>query len=540
MKKRILKLISAILVAAVLLTGCSGYGDGLARLFAMLGIGGIVSSEKMTYTRPDLSAFQESVDRCCAMAGEGADVKKLMEEVWICFGLYHDFYTNYYLADIRYCQNITDIYWDEEYAYCLGSAAEVDAGLDRLLYALASSALKEELEAEEYFGPGYFDPYTGDSIWDAAFTQMSQEEAALLERYYDLCEEAAGAEYYSDAYFDTYAAPITELLAELVALRQDMAEYLGYADYPSFAYDYYYGRDYTPGEAEAYLERVAGQLAPLYETLSDDVWEAGSRLSSTGETYGFVRQLARNAGGTIGEAFSLMDSAKLYDIAPGQYKYDVSFEVYLPSYGEPFVFMNPTGGTMDRLTFAHEFGHFCNDYASGGSIAGIDVAEVFSQAMEFMSLCYTDSGTELTAMKMADSLCVYVEQAAYASFEHRLYRLSEAELTVEGIRQLYETVGQEFGFDSREWDSREYIGINHFFTNPMYVISYVVSNDAALQMYQLEQETPGAGLALLQEQLATEEITFLAFLSAAGLESPFAEGRLERVAQTMKAAGLSG
>ena len=116
MKKQIVKLISVILIAAVLLTGCSGYRDGLYRIFAMLGVGGVVSSEKMVYTRPDLSAFAESVDRCCAMAAEGEDVGKLMEEVWICFGLYHDFYTNYYLADIRYCRNITDIYWDEEFS----------------------------------------------------------------------------------------------------------------------------------------------------------------------------------------------------------------------------------------------------------------------------------------------------------------------------------------------------------------------------------------------------------------------------------------
>jgi len=541
MKKRILKLISVFLIAAVLLTGCAGsFRDGLYRVFAMLGVGGIVSSENMTYTRPDVTAFQESVGRCVTLAEEGADVKALMEEVWILFGLYHDFYTNFYLANIRYCRNITDIYWDNEYTYCLGLSAEVDAGLDRLLYTLAACPLKEQLEAEEYFGPGYFDAYTGESIWDETFTQMSEAEAALTQRYYNLCEEAADTEYYSAEYFDTYAVPITELLAELVKLRQEMAEYAGYADYPAFAYDFYYGRDYTPEEAEEYLANIAEHLVPLYEALSDSVWEAGSRPSTTQQTYDYVRQLAKKAGGTIGEAFTLMDSANLYDIAPGQHKYDASFEVFLPAYYEPFIFMNPSGGVMDRLTFAHEFGHFCNDYAAGGTVAGIDVAEVFSQAMEFMSLRYADGGKELETLKMADTLCVYVEQAAYASFEQQLYRLPEEALTADGIRQLYESVGRDFGFDSRAWDSREFIGVTHFFTNPMYVISYVVSCDAALQMYQLELEEAGKGLSLLQEQLATEEVTFLSFVAAAGLESPFAEGRPERVAQTLKDAGLSG
>ena len=77
-----------------------------------------------------------------------------------------------------------------------------------------------------------------------------------------------------------------------------------------------------------------------------------------------------------------------------------------------------------------------------------------------------------------------------------------------------------------QWDSRSYVRITHFFTSPMYVISYVVSNDAALQIYQLEQEEKGAGLKLYQSQLATTEGQFLAFVEATGLESPFVGGRL--------------
>lgn len=55
----------------------------------------------------------------------------------------------------------------------------------------------------------------------------------------------------------------------------------------------------------------------------------------------------------------------------------------------------------------------------------------------------------------------------------------------------------DFGlFDeaSAEQAARSWIDVQHFFSAPYYVISYCVSNDAALQIYQLEQETPGAGL----------------------------------------------
>ena len=68
----------------------------------------------------------------------------------------------------------------------------------------------------------------------------------------------------------------------------------------------------------------------------------------------------------------------------------------------------------------------------------------------------------------------------------------------------------------------------------MYVFSYIVSNDAALQLYQMECDEPGQGLRLYQRSLDTQQPYFLAFLEEAGLESPFAPGRLEEVAETFR------
>ena len=68
----------------------------------------------------------------------------------------------------------------------------------------------------------------------------------------------------------------------------------------------------------------------------------------------------------------------------------------------------------------------------------------------------------------------------------------------------------------------------------MYIISYVVSNDAALQLYQMELEEKGSGLACLEANLDTQEYYFLSFLRSADLESPFARGRVESVRRTLE------
>lgn len=519
MKKIWTLLISLCLVAALLLSGCNSTA-------LWLQLRGYTAFSDMTYTRPDVQTIHEAADELEEQLESETSAKKLMEYAYDFYGAYHDFYTGYALADIHYCKDMTDIYWEEEYTYCLESSTEVDAVLDRILYSLAACPLKEELEGEDYFGPGFFDAYQGDSIWTEDFTALMEQESAVISRYYDLSAQALEAGS-TETYYDVYGTQMGELFVELVALRQQIAEAAGYEDYLSFAYDFYYSRDYTPEQTQLLLEEIQNELVPLYrETAQSDVWALGNGVCLENQTFQYVKECASAMGGTVKEAFRLMETAKLYDITYSENKYNASFEVFLTAYYEPYIFMNPTGRVRDKLTFTHEFGHFCNDYASGGSIAGIDVAEFFSQAMEYLSLCYGKNTEDMQKLKMADCLSIYVEQAAYACFEQQVYKLRDKDLTADNVYALYEQTGNAFGFDVWQWDSRSFVQITHFFTNPLYIISYVVSNDAALQIYQMELAEKGAGLGLYEEQLATTEGNFLGFVTSAGLESPFEEGRL--------------
>ena len=527
MRKVWLAILALCLTVSLVLGGCALFDGG----FLMPNI----KFENMRYTRPNVSALRSAAQKVQDQIPEQKNVERLMEDVFAFYECYHDFYTNYALADIYYCKDLTDIYWGEEYQYCLDAATEVNSILDRMLYALADSELVEQLEADNYFGAGFFDDFQGESVWTEAFTALAEQEAQLQSRYYELNALASGEDPYSDAYYENYGAQMAELYVQLVGVRQEMAKEAGYEDYASFAYDYYYYRDYTPAQAAVLTEQVLEYLVPVYRQLAGNpVWYLGATQSTEKETFLYVKETAKAMGGTVYQAFRRMEQGNLYDISAGANKYNASFEVFLSNYYSPYIFVNPRGTVHDQLTFAHEFGHFCNDYASGGSVAGVDVAEVFSQGMELLSLCYGGNRPDMEKLKMADCLSVYVEQAAYASFEQQVYALTGDALTVENVHALYEQVGKAYGFDTWNWDSRSYVRITHFFTNPMYIISYVVSNDGAVQIYQKERQTPGAGLSLYEQQLTTEEEYFLSFIQSAGLESPFQEGRLEQVGKMLK------
>lgn len=519
-------LTAMLLVVAVLLSGCG--------LLVDLIFEQSMSYSNMQYTRPDMDDLNAVLESSCAAALQETDISELEDAIWAFYNVYDDFYTNMNLAFIEYCRDLSDLYWQGEYSYCSEQSATVDAGLDSLYRALAKSPIRDTLETDEYFGAGYFDSYEGESIYDENLLALLSREAQLQTRYQSINNDATAVQYYSEEYFSQYGTQMAQVFLELVQVRRQIADYLDYDSYVDFAYDFYYVRDYTPEQAIGLMADIRAELVPLYRQAMQSAYDDITLdYSSQTQTLHYVETMAKEMGGTVYQAFRDMKKRKLYDITYSENKYNTSFEVYLSSYFSPYVFLCPTGTEYDKLTFAHEFGHFCCDYASWGANQGVDVAEIFSQGMEYLSLFYADDTEQTEKLKMLDSICVYVEQAAYAAFEHQVYDLADDALTVEGIQRLYAQIMADYGMDIDGRDDRDYVCVTHFYESPLYVISYVLSNDAALQMYELERAQTGEGLDCYVRNMTSSQAYFLAFVEEAGLESPFAVGRMSQVKQTI-------
>lgn len=525
-----LRMLCLAAVVLLLLAGCSKNSGLLSGFFPQ----DQTTFSEMTYTRPDMTHIQAVLKDSCAAAVNATDLQQLLSSIYAFYDVYDQFYTNCNLAYIRYCQDMTNIFWEAEYTLCSTYADQLSSGLDELYRALAASPWREELEDVQLFGPGFFDSYEGQSGWTNTFRAMLDEQARLLRVYSSVQEDALSVEYYSEEYFTEYGAQLEALFVKLIAQRQKIAAYAGYDSYVHYAYAGY-GRDYTPEQAIAYLRAVPDQLTDLYRQVNGSASpDPGSTPCSEEETFAYGRSVAEAMGGSVRDAFDFMVSKELYDISHESNKHSGSYELYLPAYHSPFLFLNPSDSPADKLVFVHEFGHFVNDYICGGSNVGTDVAEIHSQAMEYLSLLYAQGGQELQKRKLEDTLSVYVEQSAYALFEHLVYDIPPQELSVESVRALYESVCLEFGFDSREWDSRDYVCVSHFLSYPMYMISYVACNDLALQIYQKELAERGSGLSLYERCLESQDSQILAFAEAYNLEDPLDPARLPKVLKTLE------
>ena len=518
-----MKRILALLLCAVLLAGCVPS--------AVLQRYGITPFRDMDYVRPDMAAIEKVCDEAIALSETSDDAEEVLDAVWDYYDAYDEFTTNYDLAYIHHHADLTDEFWQAEHDFCAENCSRIDMLLEELYTALAESPLCGELE-EQYFGEGFLQSYLGEPFYDEELLTLYAREQELIARYYTLGEEC-DAEGETDEWYDECALPMAEVLAELTLLRRQIATRVGYDSYTDYAWDFSYYRDYTAAQAEAYLSDIRRELVPLYENMNAmDVWAVGEEACAEAEIRSFVRTAAQEMGGIVREAFNVMDLAGLSDISADPNKSGLSFELFLDWYYEPYIMISGTGMAYDKLTFAHEFGHFTMDYAAGGSWAGTDVLEIFSQGMEYLSLSYADPDPDFVRMKLADSLSTYVEQAAFADFELRLHALPEEELTGENLLALYEEVATEYGFPSMDWDPRDMVTVPHFFEMPHYVISYVVCNDAAMQLYEMELQQPGAGAARYAEHLTTECEGFLEFLREAELGSPF--DRIEEVKGIME------
>ena len=525
----------------------------------------MVPFNEMPYEAPDMDAFRAETGRVAELLDDGASAEAVAEQVSRCDAAYFSFYTMYTLAELRYYQDVTDQAYSDAYETCAAEVNQVERLMQEAYTACADSPLCRELESI-YFGENGLDGYHSeeqsmDSEAIAAYYELADQEAQLLSDYRAAVsnptvevdgEEVSYQEALADpsldtadynalqsAYYDKYTQVLGGIYLELVGVRNEMAQVAGYESYEAYAFDLVYGRDYTPEEADAFAADVRTSITPLYrEILESGHWTSADDIPSTEEeTVSAVSALANSLGGSIQEAWAFVDYYGLYDVRISSNKLDTSFETYLEDYEAPFAIVKTYGTGADQLSFAHEFGHCVDAYVNNNDTASLELCETFSQAMEYL-LISERGDTALTRAKLFDTLDTYAQQSSFHDFEKQVYALPEEERTVEKLNEISLQTAIDYGYfqeGEEDYYAKSWIDISHFFEQPFYVISYCISNDAAFQIYQMEQAQPGTGAAQYEALLPRDYQGFLETLDAQStLESPFAAGRMESTAALIR------
>ena len=521
----------------------------------------LVPFSEMEYRRPDVEGLRADFDALIAKAADSDDAEALLEKFYALYTDYISFYSMDTLANIRYSLDTTDEAYRAEYDFCEAEKPGVEEKLEALNKAFAASPARKALE-EQYFGEDYFQRYDDYEVYtNPEYLRLSQEEAALLSEYRELIadpqvrynnetkslEEWLETEDYFDyigalqAYYESYNASVGEIYVRLVKVRRDLARALDYDSYADYSYEVSYSRDYSPAQGSAFLEGIREHLVPVLRAAEEDFSLSGQSLGRASEqsVMELVASAAKNLGGSVWDAYRFMRAYGLCDISQSPTKVEGSFQTYIFDYEAPYVLVNAQGSAEDYSTFAHEFGHFTDSYHNYGANEDLETAETFSQAMEFLALQYNDVLSEsqrskLLRYKLYDLLQTFVYQAAYADFEARVYALDPERVSVEEINALFLQCCKDYGVYEEGFDfyySQSWIDVLHFFEAPYYIISYCVSAETALQVYELEQAEAGEGAAAFFRLLDRDyEAGVQQIMEDAELQNPFREEVLEQAA----------
>ena len=522
---------------------------------------------KIAYERPDLDGMTGDFEALISdLEGDKLPLKEAVNRLEKVYAAYDDFYTMDVVAELRWYHDVTDSFYADECDWFLENEPTVDQLFEELCSASANCSLARELD-EEFWGGWVVDSYGGEeesATLDPEYLALAQRENTILAEYRKATsdptvtwkgkersyweleqDDTIGWDEWTEIrslYYDKYEPILGDIYIRLVGVRQEQAKLFGFDSYEEYAYACLFGRDYSPEQADVLLEQIRTELAPLYEELDlNRRWDDFSYTElNEEENLEAVRTAARAMGGKVRQAFMKMEDCELCDVEISEKKGDLSYQTYLYSYDCPYVFVKTEGYSDDILSFGHEFGHFVDAWCNFNGTDSQDLAEVFSQGMEYLLLSYVpeDYREELTEYKLLDTVDTFTQQGSFAEFEHEVYSRPAAEWTPEALNELSLKLAQDYGY-AREGDedyyAKSWIDINHFFDDPFYVVSYCVSNDAAFQIYELECEKEGAGLEVWKKMLPRNYDGFLETLTEqGGLEDPFAAGRMKEVAELLK------
>ena len=357
MKKKI-RMLLALLLCAVLLAGCGAPAMNVGMSPLLVGVseaedeeeGEIPRFRDMVYERPQgaLDDIERNMKKLEKALDEDISFRTVTYLLDLCYADYYHFDTMYCLVEIRSCLDMTDEFYAEELSWCDDAYYDLQDLMEEIYYLCGASAMAERLE-QEYFWEGFAGEYADATLstYNEETLTLMHRESSLLAAYRELTasptitlrgQEIDLYSYLADAdslsydaalraYYRQYNGEMSRIYIELVKTRKALAEALGFASYEEMAYAYSFDRDYTPEQAERYIEEVRQLIVPLYEQLNpyavDYAWLEEEDL------FNVIAAGARAMGGDVREAFEFMNRYELYDVSLSADKAGKSFQSYL-------------------------------------------------------------------------------------------------------------------------------------------------------------------------------------------------------------------
>lgn len=366
---------------------------------------------------------------------------------------------------------------------------------------------------------------------------------------------------------------LNALFDKLFALRHQVAQNAGYANFRDYMFDSLGRFDYTPHHCFEFHASIAKHIVPLinrfdakrkeslgYEKLKPwDMDVDPEQLSplkpyaDASELIAKTKELFASIRPAFGEVIDTMEMRGHFDLdtrigkAPGGYNYPLYKSAL------PFIFMNSACTLRDMVTMMHEGGHAIHSWLSKDleitsfKSTPSEIAEVASMAMELISMEHWDRFFEnekdlVRAKKyqLEKILSILPWIAIVDAFQHWIY--VNPNHTPEERSAKWQALLQEFGSevvdisDYPEFEHYSWHKQLHIFEVPFYYIEYGIAQLASIAIWKHYKENPQETIdAYCRALEAGYTLTLPKLYELGGIRFDFSDKYVREIAEFVKA-----
>lgn len=357
---------------------------------------------------------------------------------------------------------------------------------------------------------------------------------------------------------------------DLVKLRHEIATTLGYKNFVELGYIRMDRVDYDAAMVKKFRDQVRDEIVPvateLYKRQAQRIGvdslkfydEGLNFLTGNATPQGDADWIVNNAQKMYSELsketeqfFTMMIERNLMDLVAKKGKEGGGYCTFIEDYDVPFIFSNFNGTSGDIDVLTHEAGHAFQVYSSRN--VGIpeyiwpthEACEIHSMSMEFftwpwMELFFKEQTEKYKFGHLSSALLFLPYGVAVDEFQHAIYEnptMTPAQRNAKWreIEKIY--------LPHRDYDGIAYLEEGafwqrqqHIYASPFYYIDYTLAQICALQFWKKSREDFALAwqdYVKLCKLGGTQSFTQL--VAAADLNSPFEEGTVAAVIETVNA-----
>lgn len=547
---------------------------------------------EILYQRPNLEAIEKEIAVLCEKFEKASDFNVQLEAVNSLNDLQIDFESAAAIASIRHNFNTSNEFYEKEEGFFNQSWPRFSAALLPYYQLLLQSRFRAELE--EHLGKHLFRlaQHYVDEV-NPKTVGIEQKINHLTAEYNKLAAQGIitfkGDQHPLPAIYsfmndqnrsvrkeaqDTYSSfwkskqtELNKLFDELVKLRHQKAQTLGFENYAKLAY---HRNDYDNSQITAFNKNVCKHILPLRTRL----YNRWRKRLGVEKLYYYDNQLFKNGSPKpqIDAEDMLVQAQKMYaELSPEtdvfyqfmrknelmeveirEGKYPGAYHRPITKYKLPFIHANFDGTEYDFHTLTHELGHAFQSYQTRKSgvnqleyMGGLaDISEIHSIGMELFtwkwySLFFKEDTVKYQFSKISGLLGMIVSCCLGEDFQQFIYKNPQASKNERNQKWL-ELDCQYYPYYDREsyYEDNEYqkSGQNwhenaHLFLYPFYMVDYSLATICAVQLWMKAQnDWEGAWEDYLQLCKIGGKHSYFESLQLANLRSPFDENVIKEVA----------